>query len=177
MAANGAYFSTLASIPIFKGLSRDEIAELDAVAEEATFRRGATIFREKEPSDALYAILEGVVDIRVRDAENVERPVASLSAGHAFGELALLASDVHSATAIAYTDCVLWVLPAGAFIRLLLKESRSSHQVVYNLGQLAAQRLRDVNQKLVRLMAEHESSESRRHEALAELRGRALASA
>lgn len=60
------------------------------------------IFREGEPGDCMYAVVEGEVEIRIGD-----RVLERTGAGGVIGELALIDRSPRSATAVAATPCVL----------------------------------------------------------------------
>lgn len=42
----------------------ENLAKIAAIAREVRFEEGATIFKEGEPSDALYIVVEGTVSVR-----------------------------------------------------------------------------------------------------------------
>jgi CRP-like cAMP-binding protein len=67
-----------------------------AVAYEA----GQTIFREGERGDSMYVLLEGEVEIRVKD-----RVIDTTKAGGIFGEMALVDGSPRSASVVARTAC------------------------------------------------------------------------
>jgi len=66
------------------------------------YASGAVIFREGEPGDLMYAVLEGEVEIRCG-----ERVIERTGEGGVIGELALIDHPPRSATAIAATACLL----------------------------------------------------------------------
>jgi CRP/FNR family transcriptional regulator, cyclic AMP receptor protein len=63
---------------------------------------GAVIFDIGSPSDCMYAIQQGGVEVRVKG-----EPIERLQAGHVFGELGLIDDQPRSAQVIATTDCEL----------------------------------------------------------------------
>jgi len=90
-----------------------------------TFRSGEAIFREGDPGDYLFAIVEGEVDIQVRGAV-----VDHLAAGSVFGEMALIDRLPRSATALAATDCKLAAISEKRFLRLIEQTPRFALQVM-----------------------------------------------
>lgn len=82
--------------------------------------QGETIFKEGEPGDAMYVIVEGQVRIERRGAAT---PVvlATLKPGAFFGEMAVVDHTERTATAVAATDATLIVVPASE-LELLLKQ-------------------------------------------------------
>src|SRR5215831_7082871 len=66
------------------------------------YAAGAVIFREGDPGDVMYAVVEGEVEIRCGD-----RVIERTCDGGVVGELALIDRGPRSATAVAATPCVL----------------------------------------------------------------------
>ena len=67
-----------------------------------SYAAGEIIFREGEPGDVMYAVLEGEVEVRCGD-----RVIERTGEGGLLGELALIDRAPRSATAVAATPCVL----------------------------------------------------------------------
>ena len=75
---------------------------------------GDVIIREGEPGDVMYVVLEGEVEVSVR-----ERVINRLLPGDMFGELALIDTRPRSATAIAVTECKLAMVDQRRFMFLI----------------------------------------------------------
>lgn len=91
----------LKAVPLFEGLSDDEVSLLAERCSERRITSGERIFREGDPVDGLYVVETGAVSI-VRDA--VGQPVqrlARLGPGGYFGEMGLLDNGTRTATALA----------------------------------------------------------------------------
>ncbi|MBI4498251.1 MAG: cyclic nucleotide-binding domain-containing protein [Chloroflexi bacterium] len=149
---------TLAALPVFQGLSATEIAEIERISSVASYPPGSTIFWENQPGDALYAVLQGRVEVRIQDRHGSNHTIATLGPGAVLGEMALFTDDIRSATAVAVTETTVLRLPTAAFVALLQQGRRAASLVVYNLGQVAARRLREVNRRLVAVLADQEEA-------------------
>jgi CRP/FNR family cyclic AMP-dependent transcriptional regulator len=68
-------------------------------------RAGETIFVEGQPSDVMYVILEGHVDIRHRG-----RSIDTAGPGELVGEMAMIDAQGRSASAVAVSPCRLAVV-------------------------------------------------------------------
>lgn len=171
MTTNAFDARTLAALPVFNGLTPAEISELERISSVAHYPPGSAIFWESQPGDALYAVLQGRVEVRMQDGQGGNRTIATVGPGAMLGEMALFTNDVRSATAVAVAESTLLRLPTEAFVALLQQGHRSAYVVVYNLGQVAAHRLREVNRRLVAVMTtQEEASAPRRLDELAELK-------
>jgi CRP-like cAMP-binding protein len=93
---------------------------------EVSFAAGAHLFEAGQPADKLYIVKTGsveLVDSRTGQA------FATLSAGQPFGEQAVLAGGVRSATARAREATVCMELTATGLQQILEKESDISRVV------------------------------------------------
>lgn len=69
-------------------------------------RKGEILFRQGEPGDSLFLILEGGLDVERLDSSGASRKLATLEPGAFFGEMAILANAPRSATVRARSDAV-----------------------------------------------------------------------
>ncbi len=92
----------LDGLPLLEGLSRARRARLRDLAEEVTVLAGQSLFEQGDPTDALYLVRTGRLQV-VRDGH----PVNELRRGAALGELGLLTESPRSATVRALRDSTL----------------------------------------------------------------------
>ena len=79
---------------------------------ELSFKAGEVIFQTGAQETFMYGILEGEVDLYLK-----EKLIETLEKGDIFGEGALLHSDhVRTSTAIAKTDCLLGPMDQHHFL-------------------------------------------------------------
>lgn len=98
-----------------------------------SFKQGETIFKEGDPADCMFAVVDGAVEILLRGAV-VERIVA----GGVFGEMALIDGQPRSATAVAAADSSIAAISEKRFIRLVEVTPRFALQMM----QVITERLR-----------------------------------
>lgn len=79
-----------------------------------TFEAGQIIFEKGDPSDFMYGIMSGEVDIRVGGTV-----VETIADGAVFGEMALIDDEPRSATAVAKTDCQVVQVTAPTFHEMI----------------------------------------------------------
>jgi CRP-like cAMP-binding protein len=89
------------------------------------FESGATVFREGDDGDFMYAVLEGRVDL-----ENDGRVFDTVGPGGIFGELALIEPQPRTATATAKTACRLAPIDRKRFSYLVRGEPEFALQVM-----------------------------------------------
>lgn len=89
----------LAATPLFAGLPSDALEALVENLALVPLRLGEQLYREGEPSDALYVIVEGEISVVAEGPPRVE--MARLGPGGFLGEVALMTDQPRTATAIA----------------------------------------------------------------------------
>lgn len=97
------------------------------------FKAGDTIFKEGEPGDQMYVVLEGEVDVVVHD-----KVVETVRMDSFLGEMALIDARPRSATAVARTDCRLAPINQNRFKFLV----QQTPHFALHLMQGMAERLR-----------------------------------
>jgi CRP-like cAMP-binding protein len=150
-----AWLPRLIQIPLCRGLTEGEAAPLLRIAEEGRAPQGQPIFREGDPGDALYVLLEGTLDILKRSRAGDEEQLARLSEGSVFGEMSLLSGNApRSASAVARSEVRFLRIPGGGFSRLLEENDLGALKIVHNLAQVMSRRLLLLDEKLVELLSQ-----------------------
>ena len=103
------------------------------------FKTGEIIFREGEPGDNMYVVLEGAVDINVSGEKFI---VAQ--AGDVVGEMALIDSSARSATAVARTNCKVIAINEERFTAL----TQQNPAFAIHVMRILVERLRRMNKIL-----------------------------
>jgi CRP/FNR family transcriptional regulator, cyclic AMP receptor protein len=94
-------------------------------ANKVVLSAGTTIFCEGDRQAMMYVVLEGAVDMFVRD-----RRIATIGVGGIVGELSMLMQQPRSATAIARTDCTLARIDEQQFTYLVQQTSCFANQLI-----------------------------------------------
>ncbi|MBI4949723.1 MAG: cyclic nucleotide-binding domain-containing protein [Deltaproteobacteria bacterium] len=92
---------------IFKPLSAGERKEMLGRLTLKRFEKGASIAKEGERGETMYLIKSGAVQVWVKDRKGSQKPVATLSEGDFFGEIALATLRPRVATVTALQDAEL----------------------------------------------------------------------
>jgi CRP-like cAMP-binding protein len=78
------------------------------------FPAGAVIITEGQEGDHMYVVMEGEVSISLKS-----KLLATARAGEIVGEMAMVSSNLRSATVTANTDCTLAMIDHASFDSLL----------------------------------------------------------
>ncbi len=109
------------NIPLFSGLTREDIAKVLGKLEEKSFDAGTTIVSQGDKGDAFYLIESGAVQVVLEGAGGRKENIAVLGQQDWFGEMALLSGEPRSATIIAINDLLVWRLSREAWEELIEK--------------------------------------------------------
>ncbi|MHB8417186.1 MAG: cyclic nucleotide-binding domain-containing protein [Myxococcales bacterium] len=104
----------LEGVDIFAGCSVDDLSALAAIARERRFAPGEAVYREGEPGEALYVIVDGSVRI-----EKAGREVLTMGARDTIGSVSLMDGAPRPADAVATTQLRCLALDRGDFLDLV----------------------------------------------------------
>lgn len=124
----------IARIPVFSGLSRGQLADLQAIVLEKNFGKGELIFSEGDEGDGFYIILAGRVKVFKLSADGKEHILHIFAPGQTFGEVPVFAGEHFPASAEAIHDTRALFFPRSAFVALLEKNPALSLKLLADLS-------------------------------------------
>jgi len=133
-------------IPLLSGLDRVNLARLIPSFEQVHVESGEILFKQGEPGDSLYFIVDGIIRVFLDTEAADERKspykeIACLGPGECFGEMALLTGEPRSANIQAMTHSTLLKLSRENFEHLIKKHP----SLAVNFAGLLASRLTSTN--------------------------------
>ncbi len=134
----------LQNIPLFAGLS---VEQLDRIAQMAVLRqvqRHKTIVYAGAETDSLFIIVSGSAKVLNRDEDGREVILSVLENGECFGEMGLIDGSPRSADVVANESCELLVISKADFTRALSENV----DLCLNIMKSLVLRLREANQKI-----------------------------
>jgi len=133
----------LSEQPLLAGLSAEEMAVLASLGTTKTYRRGEKIVGVGEPAASLFFLRSGAVHVTLPDGVRL----ATLTAGMAFGEMALL-EPRRSADVLADASATTVEISIADFERFRDQHPRAGERIIRNLAQILAERLIVANTKV-----------------------------
>jgi CRP/FNR family transcriptional regulator, cyclic AMP receptor protein len=124
----------LRNVPIFAGLTDDDLERLARQMKERRFAEGSAVTTEGAGAAGFFVIAEGNATVSVRG-----EVTAQLGPGDYFGEIALIDEGTRSASITAATDLLCYGLTAWEF-RPFVEEHP---KVAWTMLQTLARRLRE----------------------------------
>jgi CRP-like cAMP-binding protein len=132
-AMGRGWADVLGEIPLFAGLSKRHLNKIAGLAKTRRYARFTPIVRAGERADNFYVILDGSALVKPPGKRSVR-----LTAGDAFGELALLDGAPRTATVEAQTEVTAMLLGRSAFLKTIEAEPK----IAVTLMRTLAARLR-----------------------------------
>ncbi|MFL6237558.1 MAG: cyclic nucleotide-binding domain-containing protein [Thermoanaerobaculia bacterium] len=111
-------------IPLLGAADEELLREMFLSASVHEYRDGEVILRQNDYSDSFLTVAGGEVEISARpEGEDRERRIATLAAGHFFGEMSLISGRRRNATATARGAARLIEVPRKAMLKLMATDA------------------------------------------------------
>jgi len=154
------YRQMLKNIPLFAGLSDEDIDDLMEVARIKEHGRGELLFSEGEQAVGFFIVVDGKVKVYKLSPEGKERILHIIHPGGTFAEAAIFGDGRYPAYAEPLQAVKLLFLPKDGFLDLLRCNSRIAINMIAGLSkflrQFASQiedlTFRDVPSRLARYL-------------------------
>jgi CRP-like cAMP-binding protein len=144
----------LRRLPLFAGVDCGLLKSLAMAGEEIVVPRGEWLFHEGEKADALYIILEGRIDIRIRmGLRDIAPPnLTTLREGEILGWSALVRPFVYTMGAIANSDTRLVRMDGVRLCELMEQHPEMGFSLMRRLSQVLGERLTNLRTRFVSLI-------------------------
>jgi CRP/FNR family transcriptional regulator, cyclic AMP receptor protein len=137
----------LTQVPLFAGLSADELMELTRQASLRTYRKNTLLMEKGDEASVLYVILSGSVKVFSADNKGKEIVLNELGPRDLVGELALIDGSTRTASVMTAATCRCLVLPKSSFQEFL----HARPNVALRLLTALAERVRSLTDEVERL--------------------------
>ncbi|MBM2811667.1 MAG: cyclic nucleotide-binding protein [Chloroflexi bacterium] len=152
---------SLEGMPLFDGLSEEQLGRLLSLTERTVVPDGAVILEEDGLGDSLFILASGSVDVTRRLGrahgfaidDPKEKTIVRLEAPQFFGEMGLLENAERSATITAHGACELLELTRADFSKLVDEDLGFGYLMVRNIAVVMASRLRRTDRDVLKLTA------------------------
>ncbi len=125
----------LQNVDIFEQVPAEQLSYIAAIADEVEYFKGDVIFKENEPSDSLYLVIDGKIDLQ-REGQQI----LAAGAKEAFGTWSLLENEPRVVTARVTADARLLRIERSDFVDLLA----DNVQVTQGILKTLVKKVRDL---------------------------------
>lgn len=137
-----AVINLLRSLPIFEGLGDGELRKVARLFKQKLYQPGELVFKKGDAGHEAYIVMRGQVDICLDESP---RPIASVTNGQIFGELAFLDGSPRAARAISKQPTIMLVMERPSFTQLVQREPHLGLVVIRNIAEDLSNKLRRTN--------------------------------
>lgn len=134
----------LKHVPLFEGLTDDELSGLSQVAMLRIFPKDRVVIMAEEEGDSLFVIHTGKVKVSIVSEDGREVILTILGEGNFFGEMSILDGNPRSANVTTLEKTELLMVRHADFLRFI----QQTPQVAIKLLAVLAQRLRKTDRKI-----------------------------
>ncbi|BDU50892.1 Crp/Fnr family transcriptional regulator [Haliovirga abyssi] len=134
----------LRDMVILEDLSEEDLLGLSKIVYTKTLKKGEILFFEGDKGDSMYIIKSGKVKILKLSEDGREKILSILSEGDFLGEMALLDSEMRSATVEAMEEIELYAIYKTEFLDFLKKNFSVTMHIIRTLSD----RVRILNKKV-----------------------------
>jgi CRP/FNR family transcriptional regulator, cyclic AMP receptor protein len=140
--------------PVFSDLTHEEAIGTAAVGHRRLCAAGDTVFRQGDPSDSVFLLVGGRVDVVGTTEEGRATTLATLEPGAVLGEMGLLRRAARGATVVARDNVELWEISRDAFESGVARGERWARIFLLDMAEKLANRLAEVDRQVLDLIDE-----------------------
>ncbi len=125
----------LKTIPLFSGLSDQELETVSAIAAQLTMGKDEMIFQEGDRADGFYIVQTGNIKVFKLSLEGKEQILHIYGPGHIFGEVPVFEGKTFPASAMALEDSRIVFLPRTRFVQLIARAPALAMNMLADLSR------------------------------------------
>lgn len=134
----------LRRLPLFAGLSTEQVEALAAGSRIAPLRAREVLFRQGDPVRAFFCVLHGQMQLSVSTADGAEKVVEIVAAGESFGEAVVFDGFQYPVTATALVATGLLAVSSAAVSDLLDRDPTFARRMLASMAVRLRRLVRDV---------------------------------
>jgi CRP/FNR family cyclic AMP-dependent transcriptional regulator len=120
---------------VYQLLDDEELAELAAHVDEATFAAGQTIFSAGDAGGGMHVVLAGHVEVFINDDDKTRVVLQQLGPGEMFGELSLFDGEPRSASVVATEATRTFLIDRQDLERLFARKPSAALDILAVMGR------------------------------------------
>ena len=144
----GPFREKMRTIDILRFLTDAELDDLLGRAEVLSFAVGETIIRQGDVSEHLFAVVDGAVDVSVREFSREEVFITRLETGDVFGEAAVFVREQRTATVTASRQTTLLRVDRRSLLAFFQKNPHAGNKVLMVVIFSLVEKLKRANREL-----------------------------
>ena len=134
----------LSHAPIFRGLSREELARIAAGTTQLHVDRGQAIFQRGDPCTGFHLVVFGQVKLAIGSAAGAEKVIEILGPGRTFGEAVMFTDQPYLVGATALADTLLLHVARDTLFGEIEREPQLARRMLAGLSMRLHMLVKDV---------------------------------
>ena len=144
----------IASVPLFKGFSGDQISLIRPLVEICRFPTNQVVFGQGETADHLYVVIAGEVEISYKPFDGPALTVTRVCPGGVFGWSAALGHAAYTSSAICRLPTEAYRIAGKGLHCLCQNHPETGTIILERLANVIAERLRSTNTLILELLGQ-----------------------
>jgi CRP-like cAMP-binding protein len=141
--------ATLKEQALLEDLDDSELKKIAGIIKEVRFKKGGTVFREKDETEGIFLIHSGKVEISKVTPDGWKQTLAVLSRGSFFGELSIIEHRHHEANAVALEDTLILLIRKEDFKKMESEDLLLATRIMKGLIFVLSKNLRQMNERFL----------------------------
>ncbi|MCL2026434.1 MAG: GGDEF domain-containing protein [Leptospirales bacterium] len=134
----------LKNVSIFSDISEKELDIIASEMKKKEYKAGELIFKEGDPGDEMYVVIDGGVSIFIIDNDSKEVVLSEIMKGNFFGEMSIIERAPRSATCRVIQDSAFLVLHADDLANLIHFEPECAVKIMNKMLSITVERLMNI---------------------------------
>jgi CRP-like cAMP-binding protein len=134
----------LAHVPMFRGLSRADLARIAAGTTSVRADRGEILFQRGDPCTGFHYIAFGQVKLALTTPAGAEKVIEIMGPGRTFGEAVMFTANPYPVSATALTDSLLLHVRSQALFAELERDPQLARRLLAALSARLHMMVKDV---------------------------------
>lgn len=134
----------LAHAPIFRGLSREDLARIAAGTTQAHAERGRILFQRGDACAGFHLVAYGQVKLAVSTAAGAEKVIEIIGPGRTFGEAIMFIGNPYPVTATTLADSLLLHVARATVFAELERDPQLARRMLAGLSMRLHMLVKDV---------------------------------
>jgi len=134
----------LSHVPLFDGLSPDELARIAKGTRELNAKKGEVLFHRGDACSGIHVLVYGQVKLAFTSSQGTEKVVEIIQPGHSFGEAIMFMEKPYIVFAQALSDSLLLHVSKAAIFDELARDHRVVRKMLAGMALRLHQLMTDV---------------------------------
>jgi CRP-like cAMP-binding protein len=148
------YQDRYAQLPFFKGLSKEQIDQIEPLFHLCRFPKDLTIFQQGQTAQFFYILLRGEVEIRYKPYDGPPLTIAHLIPGSIFGWSSVLGRDTYTSAAITLLRSEVYCAGYNDLKKIYHNHPETGDILLERLASVIAERIRSTHSTILSLLKE-----------------------